>query len=200
MNLSFIDTDMRGERQGEDVVQPPQHTLIWPHLNSTKHNPSWEAGSSSSSHEIPCTLRNLTVHLVLILMRQRSTRSPILLLDDPLSYLPSITKLAKQSLSVRVSQPTMYAPVTHTCHIPRPSPSTLSSEQYLVTSTNYENHYAHFSSLLLNSIGPNIFLSTPFLISSTRSSLNVREIKFHDHTILLHLDVPTGTFESKVAN
>jgi len=95
---------------------------------------------------------------------------------------------------------TMYAIVTHTCHIPRPSPSTLSSEQYLVTSTNYENHYAHFSSLLLTSLSPNIFLSTPFLISPTWSSLNVREIKFHDHTLLLHLDLPKGIFESKVAN
>ena len=94
---------------------------------------------------------------------------------------------------------TMYAPVTHTCHVPRPSPSTLSSEQYSVTSTNYENHYAHFSSLLLTSLSPDIFLSTPFLISSTRSSLNVREIKFHDHTLLLHLDLPTDIFESKVA-
>jgi len=68
MNLSFIDTDMREERYGEDVGQPPQHALIWPNLNSTKHNPSWEADSSSSSHKIPCILWNPNVHLVLILM------------------------------------------------------------------------------------------------------------------------------------
>jgi hypothetical protein len=27
----------------------------------------------------------------------------------------------------------------------------------------------------------------------------VRENKFHDHTLLLHLDLPKGIFESKVA-
>lgn len=107
--------------------------------------------------------------------------------DEPEKYTPSYPTSWRSTfiiyhLSLRLPSSlfpsgfpanTMYALVTHTCHIPRPSLFTVSSEQYLVTSTNYEN-YAHFSSLLLTSLSPSIFHSTPFSISSTCSSLNVR--------------------------
>jgi len=177
MNLSFIDTDMREERYGEDVGQPPQHALIWPNLNSTKHNPTWKANSSSACQEIPRTLWNPKVQyhfhksslLAPFLSQINPIHAPILFLESPVICYPPICVCVFQVLSFpQFSPPTSCKHVSfpHTCHTSCPShyswfyhPNSVCSGVPSWTCSLCSLLHSPVTSSLL---GPNIFLSTLF--------------------------------------
>jgi hypothetical protein len=99
--------------------------------NSMEQSPSWEANISSASHEIPCIWWNPNVRCRIY---NRPPSIPVLsqisksMPPNPISWrsiviLSSHLRLGLPSGLIFRGSPHQTSPVSHTCHIPRPSHS-----------------------------------------------------------------------------